>query len=102
MTAPSPVTGLAGKFRSPIAVWLLGIITFGIYFLVWYYNINKETKDLGSDVNPGGAVCAVLFGGFIIVPPFISLYNTGTRIAQSQRAAGLPETCNPLVGLLLQ
>ncbi len=101
MSAPSPVTGLAGKLRSPVSVWLLGIVTFGIYVLVWYYNINKETKDLGAEVNPGGAVCTLMFGGFIIVPPFISIYNTGQRIAQSQRAAGLPQTCNPVVGLLM-
>ena len=101
MAAPSPVTGLAGKTRNPVAVWLLGPLTLGIYTMVWYYSINKETKDLGAEVNPGGALCAVLFGSFIIVPPFISVYNTGMRIARSQRVAGLAETCNPLVGLLL-
>ncbi|MGZ4663863.1 MAG: DUF4234 domain-containing protein, partial [Frankiaceae bacterium] len=41
--APAPVGyGIQGKTRGPWAVWLLSIITFGIYFLVWYYKINNE------------------------------------------------------------
>lgn len=31
----------------------------------------------------------------------MSFYNTGQRIADSQRSAGLPVTCSPVVGLLL-
>ena len=44
---------------------------------------------------------AVLFGWIIIVPPFVSIYRTGERIATMQRSAGLEPTCIPLVGLLL-
>jgi len=98
---PSPGAGLAGKRREPVAVWLLSIVTFGIYGLVWYYKINREARDLGSGTSPGTSLLAITLGGFIIVPPFLSIYNTGERIAQSQRNAGIPSTCNPLVGLLL-
>ena len=99
--APSPVTGLAGKRRHPLAVWLLTLITFGIYGLVWYYKINREARDMGAGTSPGTSLLAVTLGAFIIVPPFVSIYNTGERIAASQRAAGIAPTCNPLVGLLL-
>jgi hypothetical protein len=99
--APSPVTGLAGKRRNPVAVWLLTIVTFGIYGLVWYYKINREARDMGAGTSPGTSLLAITLGAFIIVPPFVSIYNTGDRIAASQRAAGIPATCNPLVGLLL-
>lgn len=98
---PSPGTGLAGKRRGPFAVWLLAIITFGIYGLVWYYKINREARDLGAGTSPGTSLLAITLGGFIIVPPFVSIYNTGERIAASQRAAGIAPTCNPVVGLLL-
>jgi hypothetical protein len=98
---PSLGTGLAGKRRDPFAVWLLSIITFGIYGLVWYYKINREARDLGAGTSPGTSLLAITLGGFIIVPPFVSIYNTGDRIAASQRAAGIAPTCNPLVGLLL-
>lgn len=99
--APSPVTGLAGKRRNPVAVWLLTIVTFGIYGLVWYYKINREARDMGQGTSPGTSLLAITLGAFILVPPFVSIYNTGDRIAASQRAAGIPATCNPLVGLLL-
>jgi len=98
---PSPVTGLAGKRRNPAAVWLLAIITFGIYGLVWYYKINREARDMGAGTSPGTSLLAITLGGFIIVPPFVSIYNTGERIAACQRNAGIAPTCNPLVGLLL-
>ena len=47
------------------------------------------------------SVIAALFGWIIIVPPFISIYRTGERIAEMQRTAGLDPTCIPIVGLLL-
>jgi hypothetical protein len=99
--APSPVTGLAGKRRNPVAVWLLAPITLGIYGLVWYYKINREARDMGVESNPGTSLLAITLGAFIIVPPFVSIFKTGERIAASQRAAGIAPTCNPVVGLLL-
>lgn len=99
--AHSPATGLAGKPRNPVAVWLLAPLTLGIYGLVWYYKANRETRDLGITVDPAVSVLAITFGAFILVPPFVSIYRTGERIAQAQRVTGVPPTCNPLVGLLL-
>ena len=65
--------------------------------------VNREARDLDSriEVNPAVSVIAVLFGWIIIVPPFVSIYRTGERIAEMQRAAGLRPTCIPIVGLLL-
>jgi hypothetical protein len=98
---PSPVTGLAGKLRNPIAVWLLAPLTLGIYGLVWYYKANRETRDMGVTANPGTSVLAITLGAFILVPPFVSIYKTGERIAQAQLAAGMPQTCNPALVLIL-
>ena len=98
-------TGSAGKHRNPFAVWLgLPIITLGIYHLFWYYKVNNEARNLDRRiaVNPAMAVVAITFGAFIIVPPFVSFYHTGKRIAAMQRAAGLPETCSAVIGLILQ
>ena len=36
-----------------------------------------------------------------IIAPLISYNNTGNRIADAQRAAGLQPTCSSVVGLLL-
>ncbi len=97
--AISPVAGRAGKRRNPVIVWLLlPIVTLGIYAWVWYYKVNRETRDLGVTVSPGISLLAITLGSFILVPPFVSFFKTGERIAQAQRSAGVAATCNPVVG----
>lgn len=98
------MAGTIGKRRNVAAVWLLlPIVTLGIYSFVWYYKVNRELKEYDSEikVSPGKAVLTLMFGIFLIVPPFISIYNTGKRIAQAQRTAGLDSQVNPVVGLIL-
>lgn len=103
-TAEVPMTGRVGKTRNIFLVWLIWpLITLGIYHLVWYYKVNREARDFDEriDVRPGMAVVAIALGWILIVPPFISVYNTGDRIARMQRAAGMTPTCNPWIGLIL-
>lgn len=89
--------------RSPIVVWLLGYITLGIYALVWYYKIHKEMQqfDPRQGIKPGVSLCAILFGWILIVPPFISVWNTAKSVRECQRVAGLQPTCSPGLTLLL-
>ncbi|OEJ23658.1 hypothetical protein AR457_03265 [Streptomyces agglomeratus] len=93
----------AGAPSSPVGTWLLTLVTLGIYWLVWYYKVNKQVKaiDPTIEVKPGMAVVAVTFGSLLIVPPFVSIVKTGSRIAQAQRAAGVTSDCSGGVGLLL-
>lgn len=98
------VTGQAGKSRNIILVWFVWpLITLGIYHFVWYYKVNREAKDFDRriEVNPAMAVVAISLGWLLIVPPFVSYYNTGQRIARMQRSAGMQPTCNPWIGLIL-
>jgi len=99
----SAPVGYAMKRRHPVAVWLLPFITFGIYFFVWWYKINAEMGRLDPrrPVSAGTSLLAVTLGGFILVPPYVSIYNTGLRIAERQRVAGLAETCSPVIGFVL-
>lgn len=102
---PPPV-GKQMKQRNVFAVWIgLPLITLGIYHLVWYYTIHEEMKEFDpreTKINPAGSLLTIMFGWILCgIPPLVSYYNTGTRIANAQRAAGLPQTCNPVVGLLL-
>ena len=100
---PPPV-GAQMKQRNIFAVWLLPVVTFGIYGLVWYYKIHNEMKqfDPRAKIDPTGSLLTVMFGGFLcLIPPLVSYYNTGQRIANAQRAAGLPQTCAPILGLVL-
>lgn len=98
------MTGRAGKTRNIFLVWLVWpLITLGIYHLVWYYKVNREARDFDRriEVDPVMSVVAVSVGALVIVPPFVSIYNTGQRIARMQQAAGMQPTCNPVIGLVL-
>jgi len=98
------MTGRIGKTRNIFLVWLVWpFITLGVYHLVWWYKINRETKDLDDriEVNPALSVLAITLGALIIVPPFVSIFKTGDRIARMQAGAGLPVTCSGILGLLL-
>jgi hypothetical protein len=96
------VNGVEVKERNPFGVWGLGIVTFGIYYLVWYYKINKEMRRAyGIDVDPAMAVVAITFGSLLIVPPFISIYRTGRRVEQSQYHAGVGDSISPVLVLVL-
>jgi hypothetical protein len=102
---PPPV-GKQMRRRDVVLTWLVfPLITLGIYHLVWYYSIQAEMKEFDpreTKINPVGSLLTILFGWILCgIPPLVSYYNTGKRIANAQRAAGLPQTCNPLVGLLL-
>lgn len=96
------------KVRSPLGVAVLSFVTLGIYGLVWYYKINRELRDLGRakgydlGQNPTNSLLAVLFGWILLlIPPIISIYNTTKRVQQSQRVAGMTDTLNGWIGLVL-
>jgi hypothetical protein len=92
------------KKRNAFLVWIVWpLLTLGIYHFVWYYKIHEEMQrfDSRQPINPTGSVLTILFGWIIIVPPFVSYFNTGNRIANAQRAAGLPPTANPWIGFIL-
>ncbi len=94
----------AGKTRNPWGVWLLALVTCGIYNYYWYYKINEEVRDYDANikVDPVLALLAVAFGAILcFVPPIVSIYNSGTRIRQAQQTAGAEERCSGGLGLLL-
>jgi hypothetical protein len=75
--------------RSPWAVWWLSGLTFGIYYLVWYYKINAELRAFAPEavkVEPGMAVLAQLFP----ICAWVSLANTSTRLNSAHRAIQSP------------
>jgi hypothetical protein len=103
--AGAPVaTGEQMKRRHPVAVWIgLPLITLGVYHFVWYYKIHRELRDYDrrEPVPTVGPVLVLIFLSWTVIGPLISYYRTGVWIAKSQRAAGMPETCVPLFGMLL-
>jgi Domain of unknown function (DUF4234) len=101
-------TDARAKIRNPLAPALLPFITFGIYTLVWYYRINKELAEMGRARNtdelgtsPGTSLLAVLVGWIVIVPPFLSVYNTWKRAVAAERLTGVPGGMEAGLGFLL-
>jgi len=103
--------GAAGKIRSFWVGFGLSLITLGIYGICWYYFVNDELKDIGQAKDDGNlgqsspalSVTALLVGGYLIVPPVLSVYNYGQRIRRAQRLGGIPraEQINPTLAVLL-
>jgi len=97
-------SGAQMKQRNAFLVWIVWpILTLGIYHLVWYYKILNEMLHFNprQPIKPAGSLLTIMFGWIIIVPPFVSYFNTGNRIATAQRAAGLSPTANPWIGFIL-
>jgi hypothetical protein len=93
--------GIGYRRRNPWAVWGLGVVTLGVYHLVWYYKINNELRNYGENVDAALALLAVILGWIIIVPPFVSFYRTAQRIANAQERSGAGERIMPVAGLVL-
>ena len=96
------VRGTPVKVRNPFLVFVWSLVTLGIYYVVWYYKINRELRDAsGIDVSPIVAVLAVTIGWLVLVPPFVSWYRTFARIVAAQRAANLTSEASPVLGFIL-
>lgn len=86
------------KVRSPVWVVVWTVLTLGIYGAYWWYQINRELRDLGRargvsglGDSPGTSLLAVTLGALVIVPPFVSLYKGCQRVQAAQELAGIEE-----------
>ncbi len=102
-------TAATAKIRHPIAAFLLVFLTLGIYYLIWYYKINRELRDLGRAAgqeqrlgrSPFTSLMAISIGWLILVPPFVSMYRTLQRIRAAQEIRGAGEPLNVWLGYAL-
>jgi hypothetical protein len=103
-------TGAKGKIRSFWAGLGLNIITLGIYYYYWYFQINDELKEIGrakgdeelANSSPINSLIAILFGGILLlIPPLVSIYRTGNRIKRAEQLGGVSDTLHPMFSFLL-
>lgn len=89
---------------------LLTLITLGLYYVYWWYQVNRELRDLGITLdddgnvlgkNPGLSALAVFPGFLLIVPPYLTLYNGVRRIQAAQRIVAGSHTLNGWIVLTL-
>jgi hypothetical protein len=92
--------------RNPWGVLGLSLITLGVYYVFWWYFINREMRDAGNangvdlGQSPGTSVLAITVGAFVIIPPFVSVWKTGRRMEGTQRTAGVSGGSGPLFFVL--
>jgi hypothetical protein len=101
-------TSATAKKRNPLGVVGLSIITIGIYYLFWWYYINREMRDLGRakgvdlGQNPTNSVLAIVPGSLIIVPAIVTMWTTSARIESAQEAVGIERRVSgPIIFILL-
>jgi hypothetical protein len=89
--------------RNPLGVLGLSIITIGIYFFYWYWKINDELRLVEHDetISPTRSLMAMIFGWIIIVPPFIAMWNTAKHLEAFERRAGVQQTIEPSIVLVI-
>ena len=96
-----PVGGGSAKLRHPWVVFLLVLVTLGIYYLVWYYKTNRELADYGVGDSPGLSLVAITLGGFLVVPPFVSEWRYYRRIGEAQARARMDHRISHVTGFVL-
>jgi hypothetical protein len=101
-------TSSSAKIRNPLGAVALAFVTLGIYFLFWYYFVNREMKDFGEangteecGTSPGTSLLAVTLGALIIVPPFVSIYKSFKRMNAASRISGAGDGFDAGLGILL-
>lgn len=82
------------QVRNPGAQWALCVLV-PFYVFIWYYRLCTEIGEWSQGrihTNPGTSLLAISLGGFVIVPPWVSLIGTMGRVRQCQQMAGLQPT----------
>ncbi len=89
--------------RNPLGVLGLSVVTFGIYFLYWYYKVNDELRRFEHDesISPTRSLMAMLFGWIIIVPPFIAMYNTARHVQGVEQRMTVQPQLEPALVIVL-
>jgi hypothetical protein len=101
-------TESTAKLRNPFGVVGLSLITLGIYYVFWWYFINREMRDYGRargvdlGQSPGNSVLALTLGALIIVPALVTLWRTSDRIQRTEEVAAVDRPANgPIIFILL-
>jgi Domain of unknown function (DUF4234) len=98
------------KVINPWVAFTLAIVTFGLYYVLWYGIRNSELNDFGEaigegenplHVSPFVALLAITVGGILIVPPFVSQWRFYKRIGRAQELVGLDARISHVTGILL-
>lgn len=94
------------KPRGAFAVWILGVVTVGIYTLVWIAKMCAEVQNVNpqgqKNVSGANAILSMFFGAFtLMIWPIINWFKFCESVRHEQQAVGLAPTFNAGVATLL-
>ena len=100
MTAELTIPGATCqvKVRTPGTVAFLSLVTLGLYPLYWWYEVNREMRDLGRSrgsvigESPGLSLFAFVVGGCLLIPGIWTAVSTNRRIQSTRQLVGLTST----------
>jgi Protein of unknown function (DUF2510)/Domain of unknown function (DUF4234) len=82
--------------RRPLGVVGLTVVTLGVYWVVWYYRVNRELGDFGrayedpelAASDPRRSLLALAPGALVVIPAIVSLSAFNTRCRRVARIGG--------------
>lgn len=85
------------KTRSPFGVWALGLVTLGIYSLVWVAKMCGEVRTVNpnnpKNVDAANAILSMFFGAFTLyIWPILNWFKFCDSVRQEQQVVGLQPT----------
>jgi Domain of unknown function (DUF4234) len=104
-----PIVGAnaTAKVRNIVAVAVLSVVTLGIYYVCWWYFVNRELADYGRargtaelGDSPATSTLALFPGALLIVPAIWTTVTTFQRVQAAQRLSG-QAPLNGWLGLVL-
>ena len=81
--------------RSPWRAAALALVTITTYGFWWWWDLNRKVQRRGGTTRAWPSLAAVTVGWLAVLPPFRSVQQTMTAIADLQRRAGRPVTADP-------
>lgn len=81
------------KVRSPAAVIIFSIITFGIYALYWYYQVGREMREYND--SGLGPVLNLILGFFLSI---VLLFTIPNDVRATYEKAGREPSISALTG----
>lgn len=98
---PIPGSHATAKVRNPWAVFVYATFTFGLYYLYWYYQANRELKEFGIGRRPVVSLLAQFPGALLLAPPIVSWWRFYGRLREAEDRAGSPDRVDHTLGIVL-
>jgi hypothetical protein len=101
------VNGARVAIRNPVALWILTFMTLGIFGIVWWWQLNRELRDMSRalerPLNTLPVVTTVLVAIWPLawIPGMIATYVGARHVRTMQEGVATPGRIKPIVAALL-